>query len=72
MRNRNAYGAIKDITAAPQNEPSDAKVEAAAHRLFGATVDSMDRARTRPHCSDRLAAGRLPHCAPGKITFRDG
>lgn len=52
---------------------SDAKVEAAARRLFGATVGSMDRARELARVA--LTAAPLvacPHWAPGKITFRNG
>lgn len=57
----------------PQGEPSDAQVEAAARRLFGATVDSMTRARELARIA--LTAKPLiecPHWAPGKITFRNG
>ncbi|AZS46656.1 hypothetical protein [Microbacterium oxydans] len=59
--------------AEPESEPSDARVEAAARRLFGATVDSMTRARELARVA--LTAKPLiecPHWAPGKITFRNG
>lgn len=57
----------------PQGEPSGAKVEAAARRLFGATVNSMTLARELARVA--LLAKPLvecPHWAPGKITFRNG
>lgn len=56
-----------------QTEPSDARVESAARRLFGATVDSMSRARELARIA--LTAKPLvecPHWEPGKITFRNG
>ena len=37
------------------SEPTDAQVEAAARRLFGATVDSMDRARDLARVALRAA-----------------
>lgn len=65
--------AITAAAVVAEGEPSDAKVEAAARRLFGSTVDSMDRARELARIA--LTAPPLvacPHWAPGRITFRNG
>lgn len=65
--------AIETDRAQRQGEPSEAKVEAVARRLFGATVDSMTRARELARIAlNAKPLVECPHWAPGKITFRNG
>lgn len=47
---------LHGIYPPPQGEPPAAHIEAAARRLFGATVDSMDRARELARVALRAAA----------------